>query len=159
MTVYTSHLPFQEILRYTCREVLKAVPFFVSMGDDFTNDIIQHLKPEFYEPNDVVIRQGAQGTKMFFINSGTVEIVTADGERISKLSDSRYFGGTASGKVNRNSIPVCGGRVKLRQCTRIVPIMDDLGDLIMGAAEKQGWVQGSRPSEIIRWALPSVVYV
>ncbi|KAM7301035.1 hypothetical protein ISCGN_016597 [Ixodes scapularis] len=61
-----------EVLSHTCRDILAGVPFFASADPGFTNDIAAKLKAEFYQPKDVIVRQGGTGTKVFFVRSGTV---------------------------------------------------------------------------------------
>lgn len=40
----------------------------------------------------MIIKQGALGTKMYFIQSGTVKIVLQGGEFLGTLSEGAYFG-------------------------------------------------------------------
>ena len=41
---------------------------------------------------DVIVKEGAVGTKMYFIQEGIVDIVLANGEVATSLSDGSYFG-------------------------------------------------------------------
>ncbi|KAG5889168.1 hypothetical protein JTB14_010810 [Gonioctena quinquepunctata] len=41
---------------------------------------------------DIIIKEGTIGTKMYFIQEGIVDIVMANGEVATSLSDGSYFG-------------------------------------------------------------------
>ena len=41
---------------------------------------------------DIIVKEGAVGTKMYFIQEGIVDIVLANGEVATSLSDGSYFG-------------------------------------------------------------------
>jgi len=56
--------------------------------------VLAHLQFELFQPGDYIIREGAVGDKMFFIDDGVVDIVTSDGVDATCLSDGSYFGGT-----------------------------------------------------------------
>lgn len=53
---------------------------------------------EFYHLNvcffsgDIIIKEGTIGSKMYFIQEGIVDIVMANGEVATSLSDGSYFG-------------------------------------------------------------------
>ena len=61
--------------------------------------VITRLKYEFFLPDDIIVREGTLGDKMYFIQEGLVEIylepTVPDGEPtvITHLSDGSYFGG------------------------------------------------------------------
>lgn len=43
-------------------------------------------------PGDIIIKEGTIGSKMYFIQEGIVDIVMANGEVATSLSDGSYFG-------------------------------------------------------------------
>lgn len=45
-----------------------------------------------FVPGDIIIKEGTIGTKMYFIQEGIVDIVMANGEVATSLSDGSYFG-------------------------------------------------------------------
>ena len=73
---------------------MASVPFFAHADPYFVSDIITKLKFEVFQPGDVIIREGTQGNKMFFIQEGVVEIYTNTGEIIANLYDGAFFGGS-----------------------------------------------------------------
>lgn len=46
----------------------------------------------FYVSGDIIIKEGTIGSKMYFIQEGIVDIVMANGEVATSLSDGSYFG-------------------------------------------------------------------
>jgi len=52
---------------------------------------IVHLYPWCFA-GDIIIKEGTIGTKMYFIQEGIVDIVMANGEVATSLSDGSYFG-------------------------------------------------------------------
>lgn len=46
----------------------------------------------FFFLGDIIIKEGTIGTKMYFIQEGIVDIVMANGEVATSLSDGSYFG-------------------------------------------------------------------
>lgn len=73
---------------------MASVPFFAHADPNFVSEIITKLNFEVFQPSDVIIREGTQGTKMYFIQEGVVEIYTNTGEIIANLYDGAFFGGS-----------------------------------------------------------------
>lgn len=46
----------------------------------------------FCVSGDIIIKEGTIGTKMYFIQEGIVDIIMANGEVATSLSDGSYFG-------------------------------------------------------------------
>lgn len=54
---------------------------------------LQHLMQQNGSiSGDIIIKEGTIGTKMYFIQEGIVDIVMANGEVATSLSDGSYFG-------------------------------------------------------------------
>ena len=91
---------WQLIINYNCRDLVSSVPFFSHADPNFVTAIITKLKYEFFLPDDIIVREGTLGNKMYFIQEGLVEIymeAKETGEQpkiITCLSDGSYFGGT-----------------------------------------------------------------
>ncbi|KAH9493170.1 Potassium/sodium hyperpolarization-activated cyclic nucleotide-gated channel 4 [Bulinus truncatus] len=81
-----------EVVNHNCRSLVASVPFFTNADPSFVSEVVSKLKFEVYQPGDYIIREGTMGTKMYFIQEGIVDIVTADGEVATSLSDGSYFG-------------------------------------------------------------------
>lgn len=73
---------------------MASVPFFSNADPNFVTAVVTKLKYEVCQPGDIVIKEGTIGTKMYFIQEGIVDIITAEGEVATSLSDGSYFGGT-----------------------------------------------------------------
>jgi len=58
--------------------------------------VLAHLHFELFQPGDFIIREGAVGDKMFFIDDGVVDVLNGDGVAATSLSDGSYFGGTCT---------------------------------------------------------------
>ena len=80
-------------MNHNCRSLVASVPFFTNADPPFVTEVVSKLKFEVYQPGDYIIREGAMGTQMYFIQEGIVDIVTSDGEVATSLSDGSYFGG------------------------------------------------------------------
>lgn len=68
------------------------MPFFANADSNFVSDVVTKLKYEVFQPGDIIIKEGTIGTKMYFIQEGVVDIVMANGEVATSLSDGSYFG-------------------------------------------------------------------
>ncbi|GAU89031.1 hypothetical protein RvY_01629 [Ramazzottius varieornatus] len=91
--------PIRElIINYNCRDLVSSVPFFSHADPNFVTAIITKLKYEFFLPDDIIVREGTLGNKMYFIQEGLVEIYMEAKEPggqskiITCLSDGSYFG-------------------------------------------------------------------
>lgn len=54
--------------------------------------LIAHMHLSFIISGDIIIKEGTIGNKMYFIQEGIVDIVMANGEVATSLSDGSYFG-------------------------------------------------------------------
>ncbi|VDN96711.1 unnamed protein product [Rodentolepis nana] len=81
-----------QIVNHTCKSLVAAVPFFKDEDENFVLDVLHRLKFEVFRPDDIIIKYGTFGTKMYFIREGTVEILIPDGTVLNTLSDGAYFG-------------------------------------------------------------------
>lgn len=82
------------VMRQNCLEALRSVPLFgcsTVIDDAFISDLVTHLKYEFFQPSDLIIKKGSIGYKMYFLQSGRVHILTDKGPLW--LRDGAYFGG------------------------------------------------------------------
>lgn len=73
--------------------ILEKVPMFKGADSTLLKEIVLCLKPCVYTPGDAICTFGEIGDKMFFINKGTVEVVSADGKQVyANLKDGDFFG-------------------------------------------------------------------
>jgi CPA1 family monovalent cation:H+ antiporter len=71
-------------------EMLAKVPIFASLREDQIARLAQMLTPELFTPGERVIRAGDQGDKMYFIASGTVDVLVVPDPVRLKTGD--FFG-------------------------------------------------------------------
>ncbi|XP_050295881.1 potassium/sodium hyperpolarization-activated cyclic nucleotide-gated channel 2 isoform X3 [Anthonomus grandis grandis] len=82
----------EDVINYNCRSLVASVPFFTNADSNFVSDVVTKLKYEVFQPGDIIIKEGTIGNKMYFIQEGIVDIVMANGEVATSLSDGSYFG-------------------------------------------------------------------
>ncbi|CAG0918739.1 unnamed protein product [Notodromas monacha] len=82
----------EDVINFNCRSLVAAVPFFSNAEPQFVTDVVTKLEYEVFQPGDIIIKEGTIGTKMYFIQEGIVDIVTASGEIATSLGDGSYFG-------------------------------------------------------------------
>ncbi|KAI5708516.1 hypothetical protein M8J77_024333 [Diaphorina citri] len=82
----------EDVINYNCRSLVASVPFFANADSNFVSDVVTKLKYEVFQPGDIIIKEGTIGNKMYFIQEGIVDIVMANGDIATSLSDGSYFG-------------------------------------------------------------------
>ena len=83
----------QEIVNFNCRTLISSVSFFETADRDFVTDLVSNLISEVYLPGNMIVKEGTIGNKMFFLQEGSVSILTKTGKCVAKLHDGSYFGG------------------------------------------------------------------
>jgi hypothetical protein len=75
------------------RSIIEKVPLFKGADPILVREVIFKLKPCIYIPGDTICAYGEIGDKMYFINKGTVEVVSQDGKQIyATLKEGDFFG-------------------------------------------------------------------
>ncbi|CAK8694297.1 unnamed protein product [Clavelina lepadiformis] len=83
----------EDVVNHNCRHLVHSVPFFKNTDPDFVTEVVQKLKFEVFQPDDVIVKEGSSGKKMYFIQHGVVEIRKSGTEKpIKTLSDGSFFG-------------------------------------------------------------------
>jgi CPA1 family monovalent cation:H+ antiporter len=86
--VASSRPPLDLGLKLT--EMLGKVPIFAGLKEDQIARLAQLLTPELFTPGERIIRAGDQGDKMYFIASGTVDVLVVPDPVRLKTGD--FFG-------------------------------------------------------------------
>lgn len=74
-------------------ELLRKVPLFQKAEPALIRQLVLHLEPVIYLPNDVIFQQGEIGHGMYFIAKGSVEIYNEKTkERYAILNEGNFFG-------------------------------------------------------------------
>lgn len=83
----------KEILIFINRKLIEKVPFFKKTNKDFIGEIILQLKTEIFLPGDYIFKKGDVGDCMYFIGSGSVNVLSADEtSTLATLREGNYFG-------------------------------------------------------------------
>ena len=72
-------LYLQKILKHNCQELIQSVPFFENAPEVFAMAVLTRFKSELFLPGEFIIRHGFKGDRMYFVQRGVVEVLTADG--------------------------------------------------------------------------------
>ncbi|KAM9330999.1 potassium/sodium hyperpolarization-activated cyclic nucleotide-gated channel 1 [Gastrophryne carolinensis] len=81
----------EEIVNFNCRKLVATMPLFANADPNFVTAMLSKLKFEVFQPGDYIIREGAVGKKMYFIQHGVAGVITKS-SREMKLTDGSYFG-------------------------------------------------------------------
>lgn len=81
-----------ELFLYSCKELIDRAKLFQGIPRTVVGVVMGALKQEVYLPNDVILKAGATGENMFFIDKGTVAEILATGKEVRHLEDGEHFG-------------------------------------------------------------------
>jgi len=75
------------------QDMIAKVPFFSNAKLDLIREIVLNLMPVVYPPGEDIIKTGELANDMFFISSGSVDILVGPQlEKVATLSDGAFFG-------------------------------------------------------------------
>lgn len=83
-----------EISLYLNKGILEKVSLFRGADDVFIHEVIEELEPLVFLPGDFVIRQEEFGDCMYFLSTGSVEVIVNE-KRVAVLTEGSPFGETA----------------------------------------------------------------
>lgn len=73
--------------------IIEKVPLFKGADKNLVREVIFRLRPSIFIPGDAICVSGEIGDKMYFINKGSVEVVSQDGKQVyATLKEGDYFG-------------------------------------------------------------------
>jgi hypothetical protein len=81
-----------EALQYIAKDLLKKVPIFQFSSQHLKNILLTSLKLKIYPPDSIIVKEGELGNEIYFLTSGTAEIITSDEKLYATLNDGDYFG-------------------------------------------------------------------
>ena len=88
-----------ELSEFVNKDIIQKVPLFKDVSKAFMNAVILHLQPRVVLKGAYICRVGDVGAEMFFISSGSVNVVAEkdDGEMtvLATLTDGCFFGEVA----------------------------------------------------------------
>lgn len=81
-----------EMFLHINKRIIEKVPLFKGASAELLEDLMNELTSKIFVPEERIFRTGDPGDSMYFIQSGAVEILTADGKPIATLSEGAFFG-------------------------------------------------------------------
>nr|XP_033787498.1 potassium/sodium hyperpolarization-activated cyclic nucleotide-gated channel 1 isoform X1 [Geotrypetes seraphini] len=81
----------EEIVNFNCRKLVATMPLFANADPNFVTAMLSKLRFEVFQPGDYIIREGAIGKKMYFIQHGVAGVIAKTSKEM-KLTDGSYFG-------------------------------------------------------------------
>ncbi|KAL3256819.1 hypothetical protein MRX96_017108 [Rhipicephalus microplus] len=82
----------EEIVNHSIRTTVRTVPFFAQSDPTFVAELVSRLRNEFFQPGDLIVKQDTVGHKMYFLQSGKVNIVHDNGVFVASAFPGAYFG-------------------------------------------------------------------
>src|SRR5213593_2023308 len=79
----------------TRQELLASIPLFESLTPEDLDGLVRRLEQADYAPGDVIFKQGDEGSSLFLIEDGAVEISYGEGKgkiSLANLFTGQYFG-------------------------------------------------------------------
>ncbi|MEO5581749.1 MAG: cyclic nucleotide-binding domain-containing protein [Saprospiraceae bacterium] len=82
-----------EFTLFLNKSIIEKVPMFKDAEPSLLQEIVICLKPCIYTPGDSICTYGDIGDKMYFINKGSVEVISQDGtQRFAIIGEGDFFG-------------------------------------------------------------------
>ncbi|XP_028555359.1 cyclic nucleotide-gated ion channel 1 isoform X4 [Dendrobium catenatum] len=126
----------RDIKRHLCLALVKRVPIFEKMDDQFMDAMCDRQKPALYTNESCIIREGDPVDEMFFIMRGKLLSVTTNGGRTGFFNSEYLKGGDFCGDelltwaldpLSSSSLPISTRTVKaLSEVEAFVLASDDL---------------------------------
>lgn len=81
-----------ELLYVVNRSIVEKVPFLQNADQEMIEELMFHLEPKVFMPGERIFKAGDMGDSLYFIHTGQVQILSADGQPIAQLNDGAFFG-------------------------------------------------------------------
>eukprot|EP00118_Oscarella_pearsei_P005056 m.22589 g.22589 ORF g.22589 m.22589 type:complete len:596 (+) comp28364_c0_seq2:538-2325(+) len=81
-----------EVVGFNCQGLVESVPLFNNADPYFIQMIVTRLCFEVFLPDDIIIKVGTVGDKMYFIREGIVDVIDESGEVFTSLTEGSYIG-------------------------------------------------------------------
>lgn len=137
------------IIDFNCYDLIRKCGLFKYCNSNFIHRVMSKLSYECYSAGDLIIKEGLQGRRMFFIDRGSA-IVLSDKFRLSQfLKPGSYFGETCliapfakrMANVYAETVETCVYTLSTEDFEEILEYSDleELEDLLEGAKERFGF--------------------
>ena len=80
-----------EVAMQINRRIIAKVPLFEDCEPDILHELVLNMQSAVFGPGDLIVREGDQGESMFFINGGSVDVISG-GVVVRRLGEGDYFG-------------------------------------------------------------------
>ena len=67
------------VLEQNIGKIVREIPFLSSCSENFIENLLSSFHPEYFLPEEVIIRYGDEGNHMYVIKRGEVRVVSEDG--------------------------------------------------------------------------------
>ena len=81
-----------ELFLHINKPIVEKVSFLKGADPEFIGDLMGELKPRVFVPGEKIFKVDEHGDALYFIQSGSVDIVGRDGSLIATLADGSVFG-------------------------------------------------------------------
>lgn len=72
----------KEISLFSCRKLVENVSIMAELPQNIVTEVISSLKSEVFLPNDIIVKAGTPGDCMYFLETGTVSVLTKNGKEV-----------------------------------------------------------------------------
>lgn len=81
-----------ELLFFINKSITKKVPLFKGASQELLEDLMHELQPRIFVPGEKIFKVNEAGSSMYFIHSGTVEIINSEKKHLATLQEGAFFG-------------------------------------------------------------------
>ncbi|MGZ5278338.1 MAG: cyclic nucleotide-binding domain-containing protein [Pseudobdellovibrionaceae bacterium] len=81
-----------ELFMHINRSIAEKVPFLRDAGAELLEELMSELKPRIYIPDEKIFKIDEPGDALYFIQSGSVDILSREGKKLATLKDGAFFG-------------------------------------------------------------------
>ena len=84
-----------DVAQFLNADIIEKVPILKGADPDFVRDIVLELASRVAVPGEKLFNYGEEGDAMYFIQHGTIEIISGEGKLLASLKEGSFFGETA----------------------------------------------------------------
>lgn len=82
----------KEVLGYLYFRIVKQVPLFAGINEDFLGFMVAKMQLRVYMIHELVFERGEISREMYFLSQGTVEVMDKNDHRAALLENGAFFG-------------------------------------------------------------------
>lgn len=81
-----------ELFYFINKEIVEKVPLLAGASQELLEDLMRELQPKIFVPNECVFKINEPGDGIYFIQHGSVEIISKDSQIVATLHEGSFFG-------------------------------------------------------------------